>query len=108
MGWRYQPVIRVAKIGDEIDVCVSLVEIYLDDDDALVNWTEEPAIAPVGNDVEDLCREISHMWISALCWKPVPFEVLKVGMTFERTVEQSVRNELADYIDRGGNLLLSQ
>ena len=108
MGWRYQPIVKWTKIHEQIDIAISLCEVHLDDEDKLTSWTECLACAPIGSDVEELCRDLAHMWISALCWKPVNATSLRVGMTFERSVEQSVRDELAEFIERGGSLLRQQ
>ncbi len=99
--------IRVSQIGEEADVCISMCEVYLDDQDRLVNWTEELAVAPVGNDVEDLCLSMARMWVDAMCWVPVPSDSLAVGMEFSRAVDQATRNDLAEFIERGGSLLKS-
>lgn len=105
MGFRYQPIIRRTNANGLQDECVSLAEVYLEDDDTLRSWTECLQVAPVGNDIEDLFGEIANMWISAMCWVPVLEDDLKVGMSFERAVDQKTRNELADFLDRGGNFL---
>ena len=75
---------------------------------ALVAWTEDLACAPLGGDVTELCRDIAAMWMDAMCWEPVLAESLEVGMSFVRTVDQKTRNELAEFIDRGGSLLKQQ
>lgn len=79
MTWRYQPVWREAD-GERV---YSLCEVYFDEADRLKAWTESPAITPHGETQDELCDDLERMWIDARRWKPVAFEDLKVGMTFE-------------------------
>ena len=105
MVLRYDQVIQMSRLNGVDDECISLVEVFLDESDRLDSWTECLQCAPIGNDVDDMVREISHMWIAALCWKPVLASDMRVGMTFESVVDQKKRNDLADFLDRGGDFL---
>lgn len=99
--WRYQPVVR----GDENGFVFSLCEVYLDEDGALENWTEDPAMTPSGENIGELSSDLTRMIADALSWKPVVFEKMEVGMTFEAAVSMEDRKEIADLIDRmSGNL----
>lgn len=79
-GWRYQPVITTP--GDPI---VTLCEVFLDAEDRLLHWTEEPAMIPQGETVEELSRDLVWMLAATWKWVPVYFSSLRVGMTFEGT-----------------------
>jgi hypothetical protein len=88
--WRYQPVI-VKRLDD--DPYVVLVECYFDADGRLTMWAEDPHSWPQGDDVEGLANDLSFMLAAVYKWKPVDFDSLHVGMTFERTgvdVEQVI------------------
>ena len=100
MAWRYQPVI----FGEGENAHVSLVEVYLRDDDTLDGWTDGVSVS--GDDIEDMAGDLAHMWIDAMCWKPVHYAELSPGLAFERTVDQTTRNELAEFLERGGSFLL--
>ncbi len=108
MGWRYQPVVRLTKVGSVEDLCVSMCEVYLNDDDTLHSWTACLAVHPMGNNLSELIRDITTMWMDAMCWTPVMAEDMKPGMSFHRAVDQQTRNELADFIDGGGAFLKSR
>lgn len=95
MSWRYQPVI--VSYGKTI--WLSLCEVHIDESDKLVAWTENPAMTPYGDDIRDLTQELSCMLTDALCWRPVPFEALSIGMEFEKLVSMEDRKAIADDID---------
>lgn len=80
-GWRYQPVFMVH--GDEL--VFSLCECYFAKDGTLARWTEEPAMIPQGESIEDLSKDLARMMGDAYKWKPVAFNTLHVGMRFEPT-----------------------
>lgn len=82
MAWRYQPVwIKYKDTGiTEFAVC----EVFLTKDGKLTNWTECHAIAPFGNDLEDLRGSLADMLSECFKWKPVNFKKLRAGMTFQR------------------------
>jgi hypothetical protein len=80
-GWRYQAV----YIDDEAGHAVTVCEVYFDADNKLKAWTENSAVAPHGETLEDLSHDLCWMLASVWKWKPVAFSDLHVGMTFERT-----------------------
>jgi len=80
MTWRYQAVWR-EEMGERY---YSICEVYLDDDGRLECWTQDPAIAPGGEDWEELQRAIGRMHEACSTWEPVAFESLQAGMTFKR------------------------
>lgn len=80
-GWRYQPVFRDDPL---VGRTFSLVEMYFDNDDKLEDWTEK-GVTPEGEDMEELMTDFRHMIVDAMKWVPMPFDSLRVGMTFERT-----------------------
>jgi hypothetical protein len=77
--WRYQPVWR----GDERGRVLSLCEVYLDENGALEGWTENPAMSPIGEDINELGSELARMMSDAFEWEPVEFDKMEVGMVFE-------------------------
>jgi hypothetical protein len=81
-GWRYQPVYVENGDGDR---GLTLCEVYFDEDGKLKAWTEDPAMSPGGETVEELYRDITRMLADAYKWQPVVFGALRVGMTFDRT-----------------------
>lgn len=82
MRWRYQPVWLADSLGIRF---YSLCECFFDDADALVAWTEDPAMMPKGETARGLRRDLARMLSEAWKWEPVDFATLHAGMTFERT-----------------------
>jgi hypothetical protein len=80
-GWRYQPVYWEDDAGPVMTLC----EVYFDENDRLKMWTTDPAMHPMGATFEDLSRDLCWMLANAYKWRPVAFNSLRVGMTFERT-----------------------
>lgn len=79
--WRYQAV----TMADPDPICF-LIEAYFDGDGKLIRWTDRIGECwAAGQDVEELSRDLVHMLAAAWKWKPVPFDDLRVGMTFEGT-----------------------
>lgn len=76
-GWRYQPVI----VDDEF---IMLCECYFDTSDKLIAWDTEPGVSAVGTTLTELANDLHLMLANTQGWKPVRFEDLRVGMTFER------------------------
>lgn len=79
--WRYQPVYRDDPAGRAVTLC----ECHFDADGRLSSWTADPAMEPMGEDIEELRRDLARMMADAYKWVPVPFDDLHVGMTFEGT-----------------------
>ena len=81
--WRYQSVYR--KIGDvdseriEFSVC----EVYFDEEGILGGWTESPSMRPYGQTHSELIGDLEIMLADASKWKPVDFDKMHAGMTFE-------------------------
>ena len=80
MTWRFQPVYREHH-GERF---YTLCEVYLETDGALHYWTEQPDISAIGDTIAELIEDLQNMMSDAALWKPVPFDDLHVGMTFER------------------------
>jgi hypothetical protein len=58
--------------------------LFFDDNGRLEHWTESPEIAGGGESVGDLIWCLRAMITDCWTWKPVAFEALKDGMTFEK------------------------
>lgn len=95
-SWRYQPVEVREPDGNRV---TTLCSVWLGDEDRLTQWAEDPFSAPVGDDANDLAAELVHMVISAYRWKPVPFEALSVGMTFEANFDRVMAEQLAAMLE---------
>jgi len=95
MPWRYQPVFKKEVDGS---LAFSLCEVHFASDDMKLESWSEPFGYVVGNDIGDLCGELTHMLMDARCWVPVDYDQMTVGMTFERAVSQDDRNAIADMI----------
>lgn len=95
-GWRYQPVIVKEADGEDI---IFLVEIHLTGDDKLRMWGESKPAYPLGETVEEISRDIVHMYVSSVRWKPVRYDELCVGMTFEANFDQRMAFELASMFE---------
>lgn len=80
-GWRYQPVFVLH--GDEL--VFSLCEVYFDANGKLSRWTQEPAMVPQGETMEDLSNDLARMIGDLFKWKPVAHSSLTAGMRFEPT-----------------------
>lgn len=81
MKWRYQPVFTVQN-GETV---FSVIEVHVQPDGTLWAWTESTAMTPYGETVEELAGDLAHMLADAWKWKPVAYESLRTGMTFDRT-----------------------
>jgi len=90
--WRYQPVITVDVFGGKT---FSICEVYFDEQGRLNAWTEEAFIHALGDDLDELRRDLCLMLANAMKWEPVLLADMKVGMTFERAAPHG---ELADMI----------
>lgn len=102
MPWRYQPVTLSDPDGT---ISFGMITVHFEgDSDLLSNWSE-PFSAPGGESLENMIGEMASMWMSAMCWKAVPMDALAVGMEFERSVDQQTRNDLAEFLERGGSFL---
>jgi hypothetical protein len=81
MTWRFQPVYS-DSFGERT---YSLCEVYFDTDDRLMHWTQENTLTPLGDSsISDLLDDLQEMLSDAALWKPVPYDSLRIGMTFER------------------------
>jgi hypothetical protein len=76
-GGRDQPVI----VDDEF---IMLCECYFDTSDKLIAWDTDPGTSAVGTTIAELANDLHLMLANTRVWKPVRFEDLRVGMTFER------------------------
>lgn len=84
--WRYQPVVLPKKNKDHDDV-FCIIEIAVDEQGCLYSWATEPSWSG-GETVKELKSDLGLMARALLLWKPVNFDRLKVGMTFERTSDE--------------------
>ena len=85
--WRYQVVYDKTIDGlNEDNFAYTICEVYLDDDGKLECWTEGKSIAPYGESIDELNSDLQMMQRDLATWKPVPFDSLSVGMTFERNL----------------------
>lgn len=83
--WRYQAVfIERETAENEKALEYSICEVYLDKDEKLEMWTENYQISPHGDTVDELLGDLQYMIDDARKWKPVNFNSLQVGMTFEK------------------------
>lgn len=80
MSFRYHPVYVENALGTTYSLC----EVYLDESGSLSSWTENPAMTPVGNDMDDLKGSLIKMLFEADKWEPVKHDDLHVGMKFNR------------------------
>ena len=93
MNWRYQ---LVGERSGE-DVTWSMYEVFLEDG-YLTRWGEDP-IAPQGDTVSELSRDLANMLLDAHRWKPVMIEDLRVGMEFERALTADQNDDLVRRLD---------
>jgi hypothetical protein len=83
--WRYQAVYIEREIGENEKVKeYSICEIYLDKDEKLEMWTENPSIAPYGLSHDELVGSLHLMLEDVEKWEAVPFDSLCIGMAFDR------------------------
>lgn len=94
-GWRYQPVWIVDRAGTAFGVC----EVYLDENNRLEQWTEEPLMHAQGDDVESLSRDLVRMLVDVYRWKAVAFAELRVGMEFDRLIDPAKAEALAKMVE---------
>ena len=81
-GWRYQAV----YVENKDNACeYSVCEVYLDANGRLEAWTESRRIAPLGETLDELLGDIRCMTEDISKWKPVPYNALRAGMTFEHS-----------------------
>ena len=79
--WRYQPVFQENAGGKAVSLC----EIIVNEDGSLKTWTVDPAMAPMGETLEELTNDLARMLADAYKWRPVKFDSLHAGMTFQKT-----------------------
>lgn len=95
-AWRYQPIWWADSGGKTFGLC----EVYIDDHDHLTNWSPEPFTWPQGDDMEQLTNDLVRMLVDAYRWRPVAFAELRIGMTFERAIDQKQAAALAKMVER--------
>jgi len=79
-SWRYQVVYIQNNESFEYSIC----EVYLDEFDKLEAWTNNFTISPYGDSHQELIGDLQIMLEDVKKWKPVNFNELKVGMTFQK------------------------
>lgn len=95
MSWRYQPVFTEQDGLRSYSLC----EVYFDAEGNFNGWTETEAIAPGGEEIEELSGDLARMMVDALSWEPVRFSDLKSGMVFRPRISMDERRRLADFVD---------
>jgi len=65
----------------------TICEIYLDTNGRLEGWTDCKAMAPNGETIEELTDDLKMMLKDISAWKPVSYDSLTAGMTFEQNAE---------------------
>jgi len=81
--WRYQAVYVEREFGnDDITKEYSICEVYLDKNGKLEAWTENASVAPHGESVNELTKDIHFMLSDLSKWEAVAFNSLYVGMDF--------------------------
>lgn len=96
--WRYQPVYADEPLGRVYSLC----ECHFDKDGLLEAWTEEPAMVPQGETIEELSGDLARMMVDTRRWEPVAFSDLKVGMKFKPVLVDvtALMEELDQIVDR--------
>ena len=94
MPWRYQPV-YVEENGERI---YSMCEVHFDKDDNFTHYTDAQ-IAPAGESVDALSKDLVTMAVDAWSWEPVEFSQLQAGFKFEPRLPLDQRCAIADYLD---------
>jgi len=98
-SWRYQTVyIEHGTSDDEITREYTLCEVYLDKDGKLEGSTENHAMSPMGDSVDELIGTLQIMLEDAAKWEPVEFESMQVGMTFRK--KENYRHIDNEYLEK--------
>lgn len=79
--WRYQAVWE----EDESGKLFSVIEVYIRDG-KLEMWTEPTRCT--GESLDDLLNDLRRRHDDCSAYRPVAFEDLEVGMTFERSTDE--------------------
>lgn len=95
MGWRYQPVIEKESNNEEV---VYLIEVYFDDDGKLKYWSWGKQWA-CGESISELQVDLTMMLMDSYKWKPVRYDEIKVGMVFERQIDQEQCEGIARMVE---------
>jgi len=91
--WCYQSVYtEKTDSSGEVYRTYTVCEIFYDEEDRLIAWTEDSSIAPLADSLEGLTGDLKLMLHDITHWKPVAFGDLRVGMTFER-IDQGVQKD---------------
>lgn len=85
--WRYQPVFTV----HEGEKSFSVAQVYLDKDGLLSSWSKSKAAMPAGMSRAELKDDLIKMLIDVATYQPVAFADLKVGMRFQRSLDDAER-----------------
>lgn len=94
--WRYQPVWTEQRGEKYYGLC----ELHFDGAGKLESWTENPSIAPGGNLWTELTGDLTMMLADAYRWRPVSFDSLAPGMTFERLLSEEHCETIAKMIEQ--------
>lgn len=92
---RYQPVF------DRDETCF-LVEIWVDPVGRLLEWSRgaEPVQFPRGTSLAGMQSDIVRMYVDAWSWRPIAYDALRHGMTFEPRISIEERARLAEAFDK--------
>lgn len=95
---RYQAVFD----RDEHGETWSLVKISVDPVGRLLDWSRgtEPFQFPRGTSLAGMQSDIVRMYVDAWSWRPIGYDALRHGMTFEPIISIEERARLAEAFDK--------
>jgi hypothetical protein len=67
--WRYQPVFEEQDGIRSYFLC----EVYFDEDGTLSTWTQNPVMAPSGEEIGELTDDLVFTIADSFSWEPVRF-----------------------------------
>lgn len=95
---RYQAVFHRHERGETW----FLIKLWVDPAGRLLEWSREtePFPFPTGESLAEMHAEIVRMYVDACSWRPVAYDMLRRGMSFERMLSIEERVRLADAFDK--------
>lgn len=103
MSWRYQPIWSEDAAGKAF----TLIEIHFDAAGNLDGWTEDDC-SPMGEDWEELTKDLNRMLVDAMCWFPVRRSDLCPGFKFTPRVSMDDRRAVADFVEHSAEAMKRQ
>ncbi len=79
--WHYLAAYRDHPGGERT---YSICAVYIDGENRLEYWTENPAMTPTGYDLGELIDDLRHMLDDACAYEPVAFDELRLAMEIRR------------------------